>query len=56
MLTFLVAGYTPFKQAGKALIWAIAFTENFGFKAPSFARRLFLLVYVNIKTVNIKNK
>jgi hypothetical protein len=32
------------------------FTENFGFKAPSFARRLFLLVYVNIKTVNIKNK
>jgi hypothetical protein len=32
------------------------FTENFGFKAPSFARRLFLLVYVKIKTVNIKNK
>jgi uncharacterized membrane protein len=26
MLTFLVAGYTPFKQARKALIWAIAFT------------------------------
>ena len=32
------------------------FTENFGFKAPSFARRLFLLIYVNIKTVNIKKK
>lgn len=26
MLTFLLAGYTPFKQARKALSWAIAFT------------------------------
>ena len=26
MVTFLLAGYTPFKQARKALIWAIAFT------------------------------
>lgn len=26
MLTFLLAGYTPFKQAQKALMWAIAFT------------------------------
>lgn len=27
MLTFLIAGYTPFRQAQKALSWAIAFTS-----------------------------
>jgi putative transposase len=34
----------------------ISITENFWFKAPSFARRLFLLVYVNINNSKYQKK